>query len=40
MDATSGIKANKAKVTEQEAMDYHKFPIPGKFKITAIKPFE
>jgi malate dehydrogenase (oxaloacetate-decarboxylating)(NADP+) len=38
MDATSGIKANKAKVTEQEAMDYHKFPIPGKFEITAIKP--
>jgi len=38
MDAASGIKANKLKVTEQEAMDYHKFPIPGKFEITPIKP--
>jgi malate dehydrogenase (oxaloacetate-decarboxylating)(NADP+) len=38
MDAASGIKANKAKVTEQDAMDYHKLPIPGKFEITPIKP--
>lgn len=38
MDATSGIKAKKVKVTEQEALDYHKHPIPGKFEITPIKP--
>ena len=36
MDST--IKASKAKVTDQEALDYHKLPTPGKFEILPIKP--
>lgn len=26
------------KVTDQEALDYHTFPEPGKFKIVPTKP--
>ena len=27
------------KVTEQQALDYHKYPIPGKIEIVPTKPY-
>ena len=30
----------KGKITDQEALDYHQFPVPGKFLIKPIKPME
>ena len=30
--------ASNNKVTNQEALDYHKFPNPGKFNIVPTKP--